>query len=128
MCVCVLIHYFLRSMYNVRLFVCVRARACACMRVRVDLLFVAEYRPLQSLPTPRLLFQIPPGTYCPHRRNTKELPTLRNAFSFSSEIVMPESKSITFLKVSTFKIVMPQLKSITFLKVSTCKIEVHNIS
>ncbi|XP_041355472.1 uncharacterized protein LOC121373090 [Gigantopelta aegis] len=54
-----------------------------------------DYRPGDVSDTD---FEIPPGTFCPHRKNTKKLPTLRKAFSFSSEIVMPETKSITFLK------------------------------
>ncbi|XP_046581733.1 uncharacterized protein LOC124289166 [Haliotis rubra] len=45
-------------------------------------------------------FEIPKGAYCPNRKNTKPLPTLNDFFHYYSEIVIPEEKTIGFIKES----------------------------
>ncbi|XP_071098409.1 uncharacterized protein [Haliotis cracherodii] len=45
-------------------------------------------------------YEIPKGAYCPHRKNTKSLPSLNDFFHYYAEIVIPEEKSIGFIKES----------------------------
>ncbi|KAK3094452.1 hypothetical protein FSP39_001885 [Pinctada imbricata] len=58
-------------------------------------------------------FETPAGVQCPGRKNTKDLPTMPNTFSFMSEFVDKQRKTVSFMKeFYTFdeKVVMYQYR------------------
>ncbi|XP_013419344.1 uncharacterized protein LOC106180028 [Lingula anatina] len=57
----------------------------------------SNFKPATDFPFGDEPFQVPKGTICPGRVNNKQFPPLPNYFSFTSEVVAPESNTTSFL-------------------------------